>query len=310
MATSNGQVLSLVSVLIDVTLSVSHLPPRGGDVLADTARTEVGGGLNVVAAAARQGVRVSYLGRHGAGRNGDLVRRALHTEGVEFALSPTESGDTGFCVGLAEPDLTTSYITLPGVEGELSPDDLMVPVITGSDYLILSGYDLLYPTSGASITDWVTSGKVPAKLVLDPGPLVARIPAERSFAVLEHLDILTLNEPEAQELSATPFTGEALVHALRTELPLPPGALVVLRAGASGCYATGGELGTKILSIPAPRVEAVDTAGAGDTHTGVLAARLLLGDSLKDALIAANKAAAISVTRLGAATAPTAEEMA
>jgi Sugar kinases, ribokinase family len=310
MAASNGQVLSLVSVLIDVTLSVSHLPPRGGDVLADTARTEVGGGLNVASAAARQGVRVSYLGRHGSGRNGELVRRALTTEGIQLALPPTESGDTGFCVGLAEPDLTTSYITLPGVEGELSPEELDVPVITEADYLVLSGYDLLYPVSGASITDWVTAGKVPAKLVLDPGPLVARIPAERSFAILEHLDVLTLNEPEAQELSATPFTGEALVHALRTELPLPARALVVLRAGASGCFATGGELGDQILSIPAPRVEAVDTAGAGDTHTGVLAARLLLGDPLHDALVAANRAAAISVTRLGAATAPIAAELA
>lgn len=310
MATMNGQVLSLVSVLIDVTMQVPNLPPRGGDVLAETARTEVGGGLNVVAAAARQGVRTSYLGRHGAGRNGDLVRRALEAEGIELALPPTETGDTGFCVGLAEPDLTTSYITLPGVEGELSPAELAVPVITGSDYLILSGYDLLYPVSGASITDWVVSGKVPAKLMLDPGPLVARIPAERSFAILEHLDVLTLNEPEAQELSATPFTGEALVHALRTELPLPSGALVVLRSGAAGCYATGGALGEQILSVPAPKVKAVDTAGAGDTHTGVLAARLLLGDSVPDALVTANKAAAISVTRLGAATAPTLDEMA
>ncbi|PFG17861.1 sugar/nucleoside kinase (ribokinase family) [Propionicimonas paludicola] len=310
MAAPNGQVLSLVSILIDVTLSVSHLPPRGGDVLADTARTEVGGGLNVVTAAARQGVRVSYLGRHGAGRNGDLVRRALAAEGVQLALPPTETGDTGFCVGLAEPDLTTSYITLPGVEGDLTPAELEVPAITGSDYLVLSGYDLLYPVSGASITDWVVAGKVPAKLILDPGPLVARIPAERSFAILEHLDVLTLNEPEAQELSATPFTGVTLVNALRRELPLPAGALVVLRSGASGCYATGGALGDQILSFPVPRVEAVDTAGAGDTHTGVLVARLLLGDSVPDALVAANKAAAISVTRLGAATAPTAEEMA
>jgi len=310
MASPNGQVLSLVSILIDVTLSVSHLPPRGGDVLADTARTEVGGGLNVVTAAARQGVRTAYLGRHGSGRNGDLVRRALAAEGVQLALPPTESGDTGFCVGLAEPDLTTSYITLPGVEGDLAPEELTVPSITGSDYLILSGYDLLYPISGASITDWVVSGSVPAKLILDPGPLVARIPAERSFAILEHLDVLTLNEPEAQELSATPFTGEALVHALRTELPLPSGALVVLRSGAAGCYATGGALGDQILSLRAPKVNAVDTAGAGDTHTGVLAARLLLGDTVPQALAMANKAAAISVTRLGAATAPTLDELA
>jgi sugar/nucleoside kinase (ribokinase family) len=52
-------------------------------------------------------------------------------------------------------------------------------------------------------------------------------------------------------------------------------------------------------------VEAVDTNGAGDTHCGVFAAELLLGNNLETAALRANAAAAISVTRYGPATAPT-----
>jgi ribokinase len=73
--------------------------------------------------------------------------------------------------------------------------------------------------------------------------------------------------------------------------------------------ATGAALGERVLAVPAPPVRAVDTTGAGDTHTGVLLAELARGRPVEDALDTANRAAAISVTRIGPATAPRRAEL-
>src|SRR5438067_4566455 len=72
-----GRLLHLGNVVVDVVLPVPALPPRGGDVLASQARTTAGGGFNVMSAAARQGLRVSYAGAHGTGPFADLARAAL-----------------------------------------------------------------------------------------------------------------------------------------------------------------------------------------------------------------------------------------
>lgn len=306
--TDSPRVLSVVSILIDVSVSVPSLPERGGDVVGTAARTEVGAGFNLVAAVARQGVGCCYGGVHGSGRNGDLIRHALTREGVVLGLPGRDRGDTGFCLAMVEPSLETTYVTMPGVEADLTEADLGRLAVGPEDVVVLSGYDLLYPGSGAALTAWITAG-TPGRLVLDPGPLVTQIPADRIFAVLERLSILTLNRREAQQITDTRFTGEALLHQVCRELPLRDDALVVLREGADGCLAAGRGLSGGILHVPAVPVEAVDTAGAGDTHTGVLVARLLAGDDVATALAVANRAAAISVTRFGAATAPTAAEL-
>jgi ribokinase len=90
---------------------------------------------------------------------------------------------------------------------------------------------------------------------------------------------------------------------------LRPSALLVVREGPAGCLAIGGELGDRVVGVPAPRVRAVDTTGAGDTHTGVLLAELARGRAVEAALGTANRAAAISVTRVGSATSPRLAEL-
>ena len=70
------RLISLGNVIIDIVAEVPALPARGGDVLASRA-LEVGGGFNLMAAAARQGLDVGYAGALGHGPFGDLARRAL-----------------------------------------------------------------------------------------------------------------------------------------------------------------------------------------------------------------------------------------
>src|SRR3982074_913124 len=74
--------------IVDLLMWVPALPERGGDMLADAAAIEVGGGVNVTAAAARQGLPVVYAGGHGTGPWGDKVRAALAAEGIRLVRTP------------------------------------------------------------------------------------------------------------------------------------------------------------------------------------------------------------------------------
>src|SRR5262249_21369688 len=90
------RLLHLGNVVVDIVLTVPAFPERGGDVLASRARTAVGGGLNVMSAAARQGLRAAYAGAHGTGPFGTLARAAMAQEGIGI-IQPASAGlDTGF----------------------------------------------------------------------------------------------------------------------------------------------------------------------------------------------------------------------
>ena len=102
--------------IVDIVLRVPALPERGGDMIATSAEITTGGGFNVMAAAARQGLPVLYAGGHGTGPWGDLVRAALGAEGITI-LRPADPGrDTGFDVALVEPDGERTFATHPGAE--------------------------------------------------------------------------------------------------------------------------------------------------------------------------------------------------
>ncbi len=300
-----GRVFSLGSILVDIAVDVPALPDRGGDVLATATRTVVGGGFNLAAAVARQEVHCLYAAPHGTGRYGDLVRTALAAEGIEVAGGQRVDGDTGFCVTLIEPDGERTFVTVPGVEAALTPDDLIAVRPDVDDIVAVSGYDLLYPASGPVLAGWIDALPGSVLVALDPGPLVLDIPTELWRGVLDKVSVLTLNQREAQLLAdVEQAAGAALIEAVGRRLSLDPRALLVVREGPSGCIASGGGLGDRAVTVPAPAVVAVDTTGAGDTHTGVLLAELASGRDVERALDTANRAAAISVTRIGSATAP------
>ena len=94
---------------------------------------------------------------------------------------------------------------------------------------------------------------------------------------------------------------------------LPPTTLIsmstseaAVRAGKDGAYFTRDTDSAKLSStyIPSLSVEAIDTNGAGDAHTGVLAASLAQGTSMERALVLANCAGALASTTVGPATCP------
>lgn len=291
------------SVIVDVLMSVPRLPDRGGDVLASGAATQVGGGFNVLAAARRLGLPAALAGRVGDGPFGDLVTAALAREGIELLL-PVARGDTGFCVGLVEPDAERTFVTSAGVESRLTAVDLASVAVRADDAIYVSGYDLCYPVTGPAFAAWCQQLAGPL-LVLDPGPLVAEVPPRVFDPVLARVDVLTLNEREAGLMGHSPDVNETAA-ALRERLR--PSAVLLVRQGARGCvvYLPGHP---EPEHVPATRVTPVDSTGAGDTHTGAFLAELGRTGSVLNAARVANAAAAIAVTRAGSATGPTRDEL-
>lgn len=300
-------VYSLESVLVDVAIDIPALPERGGDVVATGTRVHAGGGFNLASAVARQGVRCVYAAPIGTGRYGDVIRSALAAESIAATATPRTFGDSGFAVALVEPDGERTFVTIAGVEAGLTFQDLAQIAPEPGDAVVVSGYDLAYPGSGPALASWLSGLPGGILVALDPGPLVLEVPPDRWERVLARLDLLTVNQREARLLSESSASGSTLLAAVRTGLRRE--VLVVVREGADGCVATGGQLGSRVVTVPAPAVPAVDTTGAGDIHTGVLLARLVSGSLVDDALVDAVRAAAIAVQRVGSATCPTRAEL-
>jgi len=91
---------------------------RPGDV---SLRSWPAAGLNVMAAATRQGLPVLYAGGHGTGPWGDVVRAALAAEGIDRFRPPDPDRDTGFDVALVEPDAERTFVTHLGAESLSAP---------------------------------------------------------------------------------------------------------------------------------------------------------------------------------------------
>jgi sugar/nucleoside kinase (ribokinase family) len=291
--------------IVDVVMRVPALPPRGGDALATSTEILAGGGFNVMAAARRQGLPVLYAGGHGTGPWGDVVRAALAAEGIGLLRPPDQDRDTGFDVALVEPDAERTFVTQLGAESVRGPRAWDAVPARPGDAVYVSGYGLIPPESGPALGDWAAGLPSGVLLFVDPGPLVAQIPSGLLDHVLARCDWLSCNHREAGLMAGTGLAGTPGDPAETARRLLARGAAanVLVRAGAAGCYVA--EFGSNdAVHVRAPRVDAVDTTGAGDAHAGVFLAALADGLSPAGAAARANAAAAFAVTRPGPATAP------
>lgn len=291
-----GRLVHTGQVVLDLVMRVPGLPARGGDVMAYGTGLTPGGGFNVMAAAARSGAEVVYAGAHGTGPFSDRARAALAAEGVAVAQEPVPDEDLGVVVTLVDGEGERTFVTGTGAEGRLRPEGLTAVPVTPADLVYVTGYSMMHPANRAAMLAWLPSA--PARVLFDPGPLAAEIPAAVLETLLPGFALLSANAAEARALSGA-RTSEDAASALAGRLA--PDAAVVVRDGPAGCVLSSGGRTRRVVGFP---LEAVDTNGAGDAHCGVLAAELLHGTALDAAARRANAAAALSVRHHGPATAP------
>jgi sugar/nucleoside kinase (ribokinase family) len=298
------RLVSVGNVIIDVVAEVPELPERGGDVLASRGMLEVGGGFNLMAAAARQGLEVAYGGALGDGPFGDLARRALQAEGIALLLpdATDEQRDTGFDVVLVEASGERTFVTAGGAEGGVTSQRLDHVEIRPTDALAISGYGLLHEANRRAILERLPRLSLETTVCYDPGPLGHTLPDEVVDVVRQRVDWWSCNEREASLATGRANAAEAAVELLAR---LPRGNVVV-RMGMSGCLVA--QAGSGVLHVRGAPVTLVDTTGAGDAHFGAYIAGLAAGRDAETAARRANVVAALTVTRRGPATSPTADE--
>lgn len=283
---------SLASGLVDQVTFVPHLPTPGGDVLATKSFSQVGGALNLEAAASRLGLKAQHCSPIGTGPRADAIRIAMAIEGVEaLGIEEYSEGDAGLCITLIEPDGQRSFITLSGAEGKRSFAELKQYEYDESAWLVIYGYELLYPSSKAAFEELFASGLIKSKIVFDPGPSTSELTSEMLNWLGNNATLISCNQSEYQKIAP---------H-------LSDNCWLLLRKGEHGAELRLGS--TVVANAVGRKVSVVDTNGAGDVHTGAFLAALSQGNDLQSALELACRAAEFSIQLEGGCTGPTWQEL-
>ena len=304
-----GRVIHTGQVVIDLTLRIEAIPEPGGDVFADESSMAVGGGFNVLAAARRMGVETLYAGPLGEGPFAEAARRALEEIGVDH-VGPVAPGDQGYCVAMTDARAERTFISTCGAETRGPVDAFDHLEVSGNDVVYLSGYSLADEASRTALerlAGRLTKARAGCTALFDVSPMVGSVP----MSSLERLGALgpvwSLNEREAGLLAdRLELRAEAGDHAGVCEALSGRLGTVLVRAGEQGSWFSDGGAAHHTPSIP---VTPVDTNGAGDAHSGVLAAALARGIDLTTALRWANVAGALTTTHFGPATCPSEAEI-
>jgi ribokinase len=293
-----GHLVVIGAINTDYVISAPVLPAPGQTVSGSGLRTFGGGkAANAAVAAARAGARVHLIGAVGADSAGSDARELLLAEGIVLdGVVVLADAPTGAALIVVDAKGENQIALGPGANGAITPEMVEVALreaLPGAALVLVSTEIPLSAVAAAM----QASRQAGVPLMLNPAPVLAGL---AELLVLQPL--LTPNELElfdlADRMSGGAQPAQPTVEAALRALQEATGTSVIATLGAAGCRVldTDGELHT----FTPPRVEVVDTTGAGDTFNGVLAARLALGDTLLAAVHMAVVASALSVTAAGA----------
>ena len=267
-------VLNIGSLNLDYVYRVDHFVRPGETLAASHRAVHAGGkGLNQSVALARAGATVLHAGCVGA--DGGMLLEVLKGEGVDVSmLAVHESEASGH---------TFIQVTEDGENGILHYPE--------KDDIVMLQNEL--PDTAGLIEAALERG---LRTVLNPSPFDASL----LKAPLERLYALIVNETEARGFLADEAEGVEAAGLMALLERRYPDVNLILTLGSRG--ACGRVPGAEPFFVPAVKMKAVDTTGAGDTFAGYAVAALAAGEDLRTAMNRAAKASAISVTREGAAT--------
>jgi ribokinase len=280
------------SINQDFVLSVERRPAPGETVTDAHLATHNGGkGANQAAAAAILGASVAFLGRVGDDGFGGPLVRSLADKGVDTGLMREVPGSsTGAAFITVTPDGENAITVAPGANRRLTAEDVDDASESIGDAKVLVAQMEIPPEVVLRAVEFAAASGTRVLLNLAP-------PFEVPRALLEKLDPLVINEHEAAFLLGERVEGvDGALDAAPRLLALGPGSVVVT-LGEDGAVFSDGE---SAQHLTAPKVEVVDTTGAGDAFVGALAAKLAGDASLEDAVTYAVRAGAAAVTEAGA----------
>jgi ribokinase len=280
-----SRVVVVGSINVDLVVAAGHLPRPGETVIGGMFTRHPGGkGANQAVAAARAGASVLMIGAVGNDADGDESVAALRAEGIDVSGIHATDAPTGVAIIAVAPDGENQIVVASGANALVAADDASLANLPPGPGVMLTCLEVPMPAVVAAVA---AAARIGMQAVLNPAPAQA-LPRE----VIASGAILT---PNAEELLA--MTGTHDMDAGLASLIAAGARAVVVTLGANGAFLARD---TRRTSLPGREVVVVDTTGAGDAFSGVLAAWLAHGHDLDEAAAAANCAARLSVTRAGA----------
>ncbi len=272
-------ILVIGSSNTDMTAIVPAIPKPGETVVGSEYRVTLGGkGANQAVACARQGAFTAFVTALGSDQLAENMLSAFRADGINTEHIVNKPTHTGVALIFVDSRGENSIGVAPGANALLTPED-----IEAADSLFVPGDILLLQLEIPMETVLYAAVKARKRnmtVILNPAPICA-VPEE----LLQNTDIITPNEHELSALGS---------------------AEQLFEKGVSLLIATKGSRGVEVVSprerfeVPAFRVKAVDTVGAGDCFNGSFAASLAMGLDLKASVIRGAASAALAVTREGA----------
>jgi ribokinase len=274
-------VFNLGSINIDLVYMVPHFPAPGETLTTlDYQRMLGGKGTNQSIALARAGGTVLHIGA--AHAEDGWIRDEMRAAGVDISAVQTSTTATGHAVVSVSSDGENQILLWPGANHAIDLDQAIAVLDSAQegDWALLQN-----ETCGADA--FVAAARERGlKIAYSAAPFDAEVTAR----LLPHTDLLVVNEVEAAALSemlGRPAATAGLPH-------------LVITKGRDGADYYGAD-GT--LHQPAFEVSPLDTTGAGDCFFGYLLASIAVGGDMASSLRLASAAAALQVTKHGAAAA-------
>jgi ribokinase len=296
------EILVIGSSNTDMVIKTEKLPAPGETILGGTFLLNPGGkGANQAVAATRLGGRVTFVMKRGNDLFGNQTVGLLMREGIDTEhIIKDNDLPSGVALITVDAHGENSIVVASGANGNLNPHDIDPDLLDCSRFAIL----LLQLEIPISTVEYAASraSECGMKVILNPAPA-----CPLNDDLLKCIWLATPNEIEAEALSGVKIN--SMEDALKA-------AEAIRKKGVKNVIITMGETGALICSdeytglVEGISVKAVDTTAAGDVFNGAVAVALAEGKNLREAAGFANRAAAISVTRMGAqASAPFRNEL-
>jgi ribokinase len=290
-STTKGIVV-IGSVNVDLMLSCHHLPVPGETVLGHEFIQAPGGkGANQAVAAAKLGAKVSFIGCIGDDSYGHASRASFEAVNIDIQhLHCVNGATTGIAMITTDEKGENCIALAPGANLSLSCSHLdQAEALIAQSGIVVCQLESPIATALHAM-NLAQRHHVP--FLLNPSP-AQKLPPK----LLAGLSVLVLNEVEAAKLSDSKV--ETINQACHAAAFFRSAGIrsVVITLGKNGAVLADDD-GTHHFA--APKVMAIDTTGAGDTLVGALAAALMSGSQMAQAVNFAQRAAAFSVTQRGA----------
>ncbi len=292
MSVKTNKILVAGSTNIDMVVNTAKFPAPGETVLGKTFLMNAGGkGANQAVAAARLGGDVIFLGKTGKDIFGEQMSLNLKKEKINIKYLKTEAEQpSGIALITVNKAGENTIVVAPGANATLSPGDIhnVLHELDNTKIILMQ-----LETPLETVKYLASAGKLKEKIIiLNPAP-AQPLPD----SLLRNISVITPNKREAEYLTGLKVNNSESMERAADILLNKGVEAVIITLGDEGAFLYAGKEKQK---IPAPKVKAVDTTAAGDTFNGALAVMLAEGKTLKEAVIFANKAAALSVRKAGA----------